>query len=64
MARSSDPDSAGSQFFVCLDYAHTQQLDRKYTAFGKVVDGFDAAKEIAKTKLADERNGKPEEGPR
>jgi peptidyl-prolyl cis-trans isomerase B (cyclophilin B) len=63
MARSNDPDSAGSQFFVCLDYAHTQQLDRKYTAFGKVVDGFDAAKEIAKTKLADERNGKPEKAP-
>ena len=47
MARSQDPDSAGSQFFVCLDYAKTRQLDRKYTAFGKVVDGFKAAQAIA-----------------
>jgi peptidyl-prolyl cis-trans isomerase B (cyclophilin B) len=63
MARGPEFDSAGSQFFVCLDYAKTQQLDRKYTAFGKVVDGFDAAKEIAKAKLVDERAGKPEQPP-
>jgi peptidyl-prolyl cis-trans isomerase B (cyclophilin B) len=36
MARANDPDSAGSQFFICLDrHSH---LDRKYTAFGKVAD--------------------------
>lgn len=36
MARSSDPDSAGSQFFICLEkHAH---LDGKYTAFGKTAD--------------------------
>jgi peptidyl-prolyl cis-trans isomerase B (cyclophilin B) len=36
MARSNHPDSAGTQFFVCLDkHAH---LDRNYTAFGKVAD--------------------------
>ena len=36
MARAQDPDSAGSQFFICLDrHAH---LDRNYTAFGKVAD--------------------------
>lgn len=36
MARSSDPDSAGSQFFICLDrHAH---LDRQYTAFGRTAD--------------------------
>jgi peptidyl-prolyl cis-trans isomerase B (cyclophilin B) len=46
MARSSDPDSAGSQFFICLDYKQTQQLDNKYTAFGKVVEGFDVVKKI------------------
>jgi peptidyl-prolyl cis-trans isomerase B (cyclophilin B) len=36
MARTNDPDSAGSQFFICLD-KHTH-LDRNYTAFGKVAD--------------------------
>jgi len=36
MARTSDPNSAGSQFFICLD-RHTH-LDRQYTAFGKVAD--------------------------
>src|SRR4051812_32304119 len=36
MARSSDPNSAGTQFFICLD---TQAgLDRQYTVFGKVLD--------------------------
>jgi peptidyl-prolyl cis-trans isomerase B (cyclophilin B) len=37
MARSQDPDSAGSQFFICLDDASF--LDGKYTAFGRVVKG-------------------------
>jgi peptidyl-prolyl cis-trans isomerase B (cyclophilin B) len=36
MARTSDPNSAGSQFFICLG-KHTH-LDRQYTAFGKVAD--------------------------
>ena len=58
---AQDPNSAGSQFFVCLDYAHTKQLDRKYTAFGKVISGMDAVNKIAATPLADERNGTPKE---
>lgn len=41
MARSSDPDSAGSQFFVCLGRQHCQHLDGQYTAFGQVIDGLD-----------------------
>lgn len=59
MARSSDPDSAGSQFFVCLDYQNTRQLDGKYTVFGAVTEGLDAVKKIAATPLADPDNGKP-----
>ena len=51
MARAEDPNSAGSQFFICLNYAQTQQLDNKYTAFGKVVDGMDAVKAIAAAKV-------------
>ena len=39
MARAESPDSAGSQFFVCLGEA--PHLDGAYTAFGEVVDGFD-----------------------
>lgn len=46
MARSQDPDSAGSQFFICLDRDHCQHLDKQYTAFGKVTDGIDVVRAI------------------
>jgi peptidyl-prolyl cis-trans isomerase B (cyclophilin B) len=62
MARAEDPNSAGSQFFICLDYAQTQQLDHKYTAFGRVVDGMDAVKKIASVKT-DPTNNRPEHPP-
>ncbi len=39
MARSADPDSAGSQFYIC--YASQPHLDGSYTVFGKVVEGMD-----------------------
>ena len=38
-ARSSDPNSANSQFFICFDSA--PHLDRQYSAFGKVIKGMD-----------------------
>ena len=44
MARSSDPDSAGSQFFICV--ADAPFLDRQYTAFGQVTSGMDVADKI------------------
>jgi peptidyl-prolyl cis-trans isomerase B (cyclophilin B) len=44
MARSSDPDSAGSQFFICV--AACPSLDRQYTAFGRVVKGMEVADAI------------------
>ncbi len=44
MARSAQPDSAGSQFFICV--ADAPFLDRQYTAFGEVVSGMDAADKI------------------
>ena len=47
MARSNDPDSAGSQFFLCNGDA--SQLDHKYTAFGKVIKGEDVLKKISDT---------------
>ncbi|MDP3495440.1 MAG: peptidylprolyl isomerase [Hyphomonadaceae bacterium] len=46
MARSSDPNSADSQFFICLDDASF--LDRKYTAWGKVLSGMDAVDALPK----------------
>ena len=39
MARSSDPDSANSQFFICFKTA--SHLDRNYTVFGKVIKGME-----------------------
>ena len=46
MARSSAPDSAGSQFFICT--SDCRGLDGEYAAFGKVTSGLDVAYEIAK----------------
>jgi peptidyl-prolyl cis-trans isomerase B (cyclophilin B) len=48
MARSTDPNSAGSQFFICLSREQCQHLDGQYTAFGQVIDGIDAVRAIAK----------------
>ena len=47
MARSNDPDSAGSQFFICHGNPHF--LDGKYTAFGKLIKGDDVLEKIATT---------------
>lgn len=47
MARSRQPDSASSQFFIV--HKDTPHLDGKYAAFGKVVEGMDAVDEIAET---------------
>ncbi len=47
MARSQNPDSAGSQFFICLGDATF--LDRQYTAFGKVIKGDDILGKIGDT---------------
>lgn len=44
MARSADPDSAGSQFFICV--ADSVFLDRQYTVFGEVVSGMEVVDQI------------------
>lgn len=46
MARSSMPNSANSQFFICLDDANF--LDNQYTVWGKVTAGMDAVDQLAK----------------
>ena len=52
MARTSDPNSAGSQFFIC--HGDCGQLDGQYTVFGNLIKGFDVLDKIATT---------PTEGP-
>jgi peptidyl-prolyl cis-trans isomerase B (cyclophilin B) len=47
MARSNNPDSAGSQFFVC--HGDPRFLDKQYTAFGKLIKGDDVLEKIATT---------------
>jgi peptidyl-prolyl cis-trans isomerase B (cyclophilin B) len=47
MARSSDPHSAGSQFFICL--ADARFLDKQYTAFGQVIKGDDVLGKLGDT---------------
>ena len=51
MARSSDPNSANSQFFICFKAAPF--LDRQYTVFGKVIEGME---NVDKIKRGDENN--------
>ena len=46
MARSSDPNSANSQFFICFKQA--SHLDRQYTVFGKVINGMELVDKIKK----------------
>jgi peptidyl-prolyl cis-trans isomerase B (cyclophilin B) len=62
MARAQDPDSAGSQFFICLTREHCRHLDGQYTAFGKVTSGMDVVEQIASVPI--ERNsGAPKGDP-
>jgi len=58
MARTSDPNSAGSQFFICLA-AHSH-LDGQYTAFGKTADA--ASLEVVKAigKVPTDKNDRPQ----
>jgi len=51
MARSQNPDSANSQFFICFEAA--QFLDRQYTVFGKVISGMEY---VDKIKRGDSNN--------
>ena len=51
MARSADPNSANSQFFICFE--HAPFLDRQYTVFGKVISGMEY---VDKIKRGDSNN--------
>jgi peptidyl-prolyl cis-trans isomerase B (cyclophilin B) len=57
MARSQNPDSAGSQFFICV--ADARFLDKQYTAFGEVESGMEAVDKIVSQPR--DRNDNPNE---
>lgn len=57
MARSQDPDSAGSQFFIMTE--ESPHLDGDYAAFGQVIEGMDVVDDIASTDT--DKNDLPEE---
>lgn len=55
MARSASPDSAGSQFFICL--ADAPFLDNKYTTFGKLIKGDDVLVKLGDVAVVPNRSG-------
>jgi peptidyl-prolyl cis-trans isomerase B (cyclophilin B) len=55
MARGPDPDSAGSQFFICL--APVRRLDGQYTTFGKLIKGDDVLEKIGDTSVTNNGMG-------
>jgi peptidyl-prolyl cis-trans isomerase B (cyclophilin B) len=60
MARSADPNSAGSQFFIC--FGPRTSLDGQYTVFGKIIKGDDVLDKLANvpvTRSASGENSKP-----
>jgi peptidyl-prolyl cis-trans isomerase B (cyclophilin B) len=63
MARDVQPDSAGSQIFICLSREGTARLDGQYCAFGYAVDGAETIKSIADVELLDVARGRPRRAP-
>ncbi len=57
MARGPSINSAGSQFFICLD--NLPRLDRQYTVFGEVVEGMDTVDAIVRRPLNPENTERP-----
>jgi peptidyl-prolyl cis-trans isomerase B (cyclophilin B) len=55
MAREPDPDSAGSQFFICL--APVTRLDHQYTTFGKLIKGDDVLENIGAAEVSRNSSG-------
>jgi peptidyl-prolyl cis-trans isomerase B (cyclophilin B) len=62
MARTSEPNSAGSQFFLCDDMAPPQQnaLNGKYTVFGKVVKGIDVLDKVLNVSVGGPQGSSPQ----
>jgi peptidyl-prolyl cis-trans isomerase B (cyclophilin B) len=58
MARSANPDSAGSQFFIC--FKRVAHLDRQYTVFGKVLKGLDVLDKLEAVPVGGAQGSKPQ----
>ena len=58
MARSANPDSAGSQFFIC--FKRVAHLDRQYTVFGKVLKGLDVLDKLEAVPVGGSQGSKPQ----
>jgi len=58
MARSRDPNSAGSQFFICLSREKTRNLDNQYTVFGETVKGIEVVEKIGSIARDPQKNAK------
>jgi len=58
MARSRDPNSAGSQFFICLSREKTKNLDNQYTVFGETVKGIEIVEKIGSIARDPRKNAK------
>jgi len=58
MARSQNPDSAGSQFFIC--FKRVAHLDRQYTVFGKVLKGMDVLDKLEAVPVGGAQGSKPQ----
>jgi cyclophilin family peptidyl-prolyl cis-trans isomerase len=59
MPRYEFANSAGSQFFISLDYERTKQLDRRYTVFGRVTDGLEMLRSLANEAGVEEESDRP-----
>lgn len=59
MPRPEAANSAGSQFFIALDYKNTKRLDGRYTVFGRVIEGMDVLAEIGGVEIANPATGQP-----
>lgn len=57
MARSQNPNSAGSQFFIC--HGSASNLNNQYTAFGKVIRGLDVVNKVAELPVGGPQNSSP-----
>ncbi len=58
MARSANPESAGSQFFIC--FKRVAHLDRQYTVFGKVLKGLDVLDKLEAVPVGGSQGSKPQ----
>ncbi len=63
MARTGDPDSGGSQIFICLTRQRTAMLDGSYTAFGQSIAGADTIIALGNTEVGGPRGDRPLDPP-